>query len=125
MPSAKWKTDRMSRGSGTYSRTELGLLNARRDGPLVNVNEITRLYVGDLGGVLAWFAPKPMPEEWAASLRLLFPTTEQLVVAFGYPRNEKDFFVVHDLSMDTVVECPLPDDRVIPAGMAVPHQATD
>ena len=66
--------------------------------------------------MLEWFAPKPTPDVWAARLRQHFTATDQLVVAFGYPRDEKDFFVVHDLSMHTVVECPLPDDRVIPAG---------
>jgi hypothetical protein len=43
---------------------------------------------------------------------------ERLVVAFGYPRHGKDFFVVHDLSMRTVVECPLPDDRVVLADIS-------
>jgi hypothetical protein len=115
----------MSRGGGNYSRTELGLLNARRDGPLVDINEINRVYVGDLHGVLAWFAPKHMPDEWADSLRLHFSTTERGVVAFGYPRSAKDFFVVHNVSMDAVVECSLPDDRIVPASSAVPPQATD
>ena len=44
----------MSRSGGTYSRTELDLVNARRDGPLVGVDEIARMYSGDLSGVLTW-----------------------------------------------------------------------
>lgn len=112
----------MSRSGGTYSRSEVDLLNARRDGPAVDVSEITRAYCGDLSGVLAWFAPKPMPDDWAANLGQRFKATEQLVVAFGYPRHEKDFFVVHDLSMRTVVECSLPDDRVAPAGTSTALQ---
>ena len=115
----------MSRRGGNYSRTELGSLNASRGGPLVGINEIHRLYVGDLHGALAWFAPKHMPDEWAESLRLHFSTTERLVVAFGSPRSAKDFFVVHNVSMDTVVECSLPHDRIVPAGPDAPPPATD
>lgn len=48
-------------------------------------------------------------------LRQHFTATEQLVVAFGYPRDEKDFFVVHDLTMRPAVECQLPDGQVVPA----------
>lgn len=105
----------MSRRGGPYSRAEVDLLNAARDGQPVGVEEITRLYRGDLSGVLAWFATKPMPYEWATALQQHFTATEHLVVAFGYPRNDKDFFLVHDSAMRTVVECPLPDNRLEPA----------
>lgn len=117
----RWNTDRMSRsGGGPYSRAEVDLLNARRDGSVVDISEITRVYRGNLSGVLTWFSPKPMPDEWAGSLVEHFAVNEQLVEAFGYPRDGEDFFVVHDLSMDTVVECQLPDDRIVPAESTPP-----
>jgi hypothetical protein len=98
------------------------VLNAGRDGRPVGVDEMTRLYRGDLSGVLAWFASKPMPHEWAAVLQQHFTATEHLVVAFGCPRNHQDFFLVHDSAMRTVVECPLPDDRIAPAGASPPRR---
>jgi hypothetical protein len=56
-----------------------------------------------------------MPDDWARTLEQRFRTTDQLVVAFGCPRHGRDFFVVHDSSMRTVVESLLSDDRVAPA----------
>ncbi len=110
----------MSRSGGPYSRAEVELLNGRRGGPVVDVSEITRVYRGKLSGVLTWFSPKPMPDEWAETVAEHFAATEQLVVASGYPRDGKDFFVVHDLAMHTVVECQLPDDRIAPASTPRP-----
>jgi len=106
----------VSRSGGPYSRAEVDLLNARRAGPQVEIDEITRVFRGDLDRVLAWFEPKSMPEGWAVRLQQHFTTTEPLVVAFGYPGDVPDFFVVHDLPMRTLVECAVPTDRVAPAG---------
>lgn len=107
------RLNRASQARGAYSRADLQTLNSLRVGTPVGVDEITRLFEGNLSTVLAWFAPKPMPDGWAALLTQQFSAPEHLVVAFGYPSSGPDFFAVHDSAMRAVVECSLPDDRVV------------
>jgi hypothetical protein len=114
----------VSKSGGPYSRIELNMLNATRAGPPAGIDEISRVYRGDLNGALVWFAAKPMPDAWEANLREHFAINERLVVAFGYPRHHNDFFLVHDLAMRTVVECPMPN-RAAPAGTSLPPRTSD